>query len=223
MPAKRELLYIETKIPLMEHSSDSYNKVAHLIEEYGLGESFGRELEDYWTGRKEERKSLRELADLFNKQLLQSAIRQTGATPNSSEITLYYRTLTDESTSSGERMEIRNNLQRMGADIDTIESDFVSYQAIRSYLKDIRGAEYQSKINEDIDQNALNSVQKLESKLEAVAESNLSRLIKRDTITVGEYRLITNVMIYCEDCSRQFTFNQLFREGGCGCVNQPED
>ncbi|WP_343233123.1 rod-determining factor RdfA [Natrinema halophilum] len=48
-------------------------KVAALIHEYELGESFGERLETLWT-QTENRRSLRELADLFNKELLASTL-----------------------------------------------------------------------------------------------------------------------------------------------------
>jgi hypothetical protein len=150
-------------------------KTARLLESYGLGESFGRQLEPYWTGEQGERKSLRTLADLFNRRLLEAAIVQAGGSPKFVEVDRFYETLTGEASSSGERREVKQRLGRIGVEVDEVVGDFVSYQAIRSYLKEVRGVDYRAAEPDtgNSREAATSAVRKLRSRLEAVTESSL--------------------------------------------------
>jgi hypothetical protein len=65
--------------------------------------------------------------------------RPPGDTVLEGEVEHTYHLLTDDEVSSGDRRRAERRLERQGIDIDTLRSDFVSYQAIRMYLK--RGAE----------------------------------------------------------------------------------
>jgi len=120
------------------------SKVARLLSEYGL-EGLGEELEDRWTGDGVERTSLRDLADYFNKRLLERALIDAGMSALDSDVSTTYRDLTDDDVSTGVRTDTRTRLDSNGIDVDDLESDFVSYQAIRSYLTEYRGAEYRSR------------------------------------------------------------------------------
>jgi hypothetical protein len=117
------------------------SKVARLIGEYGLGEEFGDELERRWTADGDERESLRDLADAFNRRLLESALTAAGASTVSGEASNLYRLLTGDDVSSGMRTEARARLERDGVDVDQLERDFVTYQAIRAHLTEYRDAE----------------------------------------------------------------------------------
>ena len=200
----------------------TFNKVESLLEAYDLDESLGDALEAYWTGEGRERRSLRELANSFNRRLLEAAMDEAGESPLAEEVSHYYRTLTDDDASIGERTEVENRLERIGVDVDAVRSDFVTYQAIRSYLKTVRGVEYQRRSDEDRDQTAIEGVQKLQSRLEMVTESNLNQLMNRGAVTVGDHRISADVSVYCEDCGRRYAFNELVENGGCECSNALE-
>jgi hypothetical protein len=71
--------------------------------------------------------------------------------------------LTGDDVSSGQRAEARNRLRREWVDVDALETDFIAYQAIRSYLKEYRGANYERPEDEHRVENAVGTLQRLTS------------------------------------------------------------
>lgn len=198
------------------------SKVARLIEAYGLGEAFGARLEALWTAEDERRESLRSLADRFNRRLLDAAMAEAGRSPVDGEVENMYRLLTGEDVSSGNRTEARSRLERAGVDIDRLERDFVSYQAIRSYLTEYRDAAYERDEKTTTVTDAIETIQRLESRIRAVTEKRLERLAASDRLTIGEFRIFVDVSVLCEDCNTQYGVIELLREGRCDCGRESE-
>lgn len=196
------------------------SKVARLIETYGFDETFGDELEALWTADGPQRKSLRNLADLFNRRLLEAALTEAGVSTVDGEVANLYRLLTADDVSSGMRTEARNRLERNGVDVDELDSDFVTYQAIRSYLTDYRGAEYEGTGDTDRVENVLDTVQRLRSRLDSVVQGSLDRLRSTDQLTLGEFRLFVDVDVLCEECGAQYGVVELLERGGCDCDSE---
>lgn len=194
------------------------SKVQRVIDEYELN-GFGDELERAWTAPDpDERESLRDLAMRFNEQVLEAALRDAGDTVLEGEIENMYHLLTDESVSSGVRKRAERRLKRQGIDVDTIRSDFVSYQAIRTYLKEYRGAE-QGTADVDRRQKTVETVQRLRSRLVTVAEDRLQSLQSAGEVSPGEFRVILDLRVVCQDCGTRQSFTDLIEEGGCECAS----
>lgn len=202
-------------------------KVGRLLDSYDFDPGYGAELEARWTGERGERTSLRDLADAFNTRLLELALRSAGASVIDGEVDNLYRLLTDEEASAGGRVEARGRLEREGVDVDQLESDFVTYQAIRSYLKDVRGAEHQSTSGEKRVENTTETVERLLSRVQSVVASDLAGLRRADRITLGDFHLFVEVNVLCRDCQAQYGVVELLRRGGCDCEttapDQPEE
>ena len=192
------------------------SKIARLIDEYDL-EGLGAELEQQWTAE-EDRKSLRELARDFNWQLLEQALEKANVQYLDGEIENTYRLLTDDEVSSAESTRVKRRLERDGVDIDALENDFVSYQAIRSYLKDHRGAEYTPDETDPLEREATN-VQKLCGRMATVTGGKLEQLRASDELTLGEFRTLADIRVVCEDCNTQFNVLNLLNRGGCNCTD----
>lgn len=193
------------------------NKVARLITEYGLGSELGDELEKRWTADGPERESLRTLANRFNERLLEAAVTDAGMTPVDGEVANLYRLLTDEDVSSGDRTEARRRLEKQGIDVEQLQSDFVTYQAIRSYLKEYRDAQYESDRQSSRPDNVIGTVQKLTARLRSVAEKNLNQLSGTDHLALGDFRIFVDINVLCEECDTQYKFVDLIERGGCKC------
>ena len=192
------------------------SKVARLINEHDL-EGLGAELEQQWTAE-EDRRSLRELARDFNWQLLEQALEEANVQYLDGEIESTYRLLTDDEVSSAESTRVKRRLERDGVDIDTLENDFVSYQAIRSYLKDHRGAEYTPDETDPLEREATN-VQKLRGRMATVTGGKLEQLRANDELILGEFRTLADIRVVCEDCNTQFDILDLLDRGGCNCTD----
>lgn len=192
------------------------SKVARLIDEYDL-QGLGAELEQSWTAE-ENRKSLRELASYFNQRLLQRALDEANVHCLDGELENTYRLLTDDEISSAESTRIERRLERDGVDVDKLKSDFVTYQAIRSYLKNHRGAEYTPTETDPLEREATN-VQKLRGRMVSVTEGKLEQFRDNDELTLGEFRTLADIRVVCEDCNTQFDILKLLDRGGCNCTD----
>ena len=192
------------------------SKVARLIDEYDL-QGLGAELEQQWTAE-EDRKSLRELARDFNWQLLEQALEEADVQYLDGEIENTYRLLTGDEVSSAESTRVKRRLERDGVDINALENDFVTYQAIRSYLKDHRGAEYTPDETDPLKREAAN-VQKLRGRMATVTGGKLEQLRANDELILGEFRTLADIRVVCEDCNTQFDVLDLLDRGGCNCTD----
>ncbi len=196
------------------------SKVARLIEEYDL-EGLGEELEASWVGPGE-RKSLRELETVFNEELIKAVTREAGEDPLPGEVETIYEALQSKTASPGLEEDVRGRLDRMGVDVETLDRSLVSYQAIRTYLKDHRGVDPETPDTEPTE-STRTSIEKLTGRLQAVTDQRLSDLETRDELVLGEFRVLVNVQVYCEDCGTQQSVEEVLRTGGCSCANSTGD
>lgn len=193
------------------------SKVDRLMGEYGLT-NLSERLIEYWTREDEEAYSLRELADYFNRELLRAAMNDAGMTTLDGEIENTYRLLTADDVSTGVRTQAETTLERNGIDIEALTHDFVSHQAIHTYLTKHRGVEHSSKsTTQDRREKAEQTVQRLSSRLVAVAEKRLRSLRDAGTLTLGTFSVLVDVRVVCEDCGTHADVRTLLADGGCDC------
>jgi hypothetical protein len=190
------------------------SKVARLIEAEGL-EGLGAELERKWTAEGPDRHSLRDLATLFNRRLLEARLRAAGLHSLSGEVANLYRLLTDDDVSAADRTRARRRLERDGVDVAALQEDFVSYQSVRTYLQNHRDVAYdpQSAPLE----SAESTIGRLRSRLASVTESKLTGASDADALDVGEFDVTVSVRVACRDCGQQMDVATLLEDGGCGC------
>jgi len=193
------------------------SKVERLIEERGL-DGLGDELERRWLGRGDDQLSLRDLAEHFNERLLEQRMREGGMEILAGDVENLHRLLTDEDVSEGMRQQARNRLQRHDIDVDQLEADFVSFQAIYTYLTKYRGVDRSDAETtaDDVDR-ARETLQRLESRTRVIAEDRLSRLRKDETLTLGEFDIFIDIDVYCSECGSSYDIYTLLDRGECGC------
>lgn len=196
-------------------SSGRQTKVARLIDEYGL-DGLGAELEYRWTADGDERMSLRALATHFNQRLLKERMSEAGIQSLSGEVENTYRLLTDDEVSGADQTRTIRRLEREGIDVDALRDDFVTYQAIRSYLKRDRGAEY-SKPDKNRIEAELENIQRLRGRITTVTEGNLDQLRRNGDITLGDFGLLVDIAVLCETCGQRYEVEELLERGGCDC------
>lgn len=205
----------------MEHVEDDESakkrrlKIVRLIDEYELS-TVGAELEQRWTAAGDEKMSLRSLAAYFNRRLLEETLAEAGMQPISGDIDPIYEVLTSDDASSAERTRTKRRLEREGIDVEGLQQDFVTYQAVRSYLKEHCGAEQATDDREQTSIEAEN-IQKLRGRTAAVTESKLEQLRNNGHLTLGEVRLFVDVNVFCEDCGERYEVGSLLEQGGCDC------
>lgn len=203
----------------MDNTTDAASgrtgKVARILNDYNISD-VGDELVVRWTAE-DNRMSLRDLADYFNRQLLESQLDQQRVDMLPGEIENMYNLLTDEDVTSGTRIQVENRLSEHDVDVEDLRSDFVSRQAIHTYLTKHRQETYEEPDTDEIVERRLEELQRLRSRQRAVTEQTLSTLRNRDRLDLGEFQVLSSVQIQCTDCGRQFDLTTLLDRGGCNC------
>ena len=191
------------------------SKVARLLEEYDL-EGFGAEMEARWTAD-DDRMSLRALADLLNERLLERTLLDAGASAPPSDVGTTYENLTADGVSTGVRMDTRSRLERAGVDVEELERNFVTYQAVRTYLREWRGAEYERHSDTEKVEKDRRSIQRLLGRTRSVVEDRIGKLRDTGRIAVGPIEVVLDLRILCQACGSQYPVTELLERGGCEC------
>ena len=190
-------------------------KVGKVVERYGL-EDVHDSLPARWLGQDSDPVSLRDLADELNVAITRSAMSGAGLDPLEGEAENVYRLLTGEDVSVGVRTQQRNRLERAGVDVGQLESDFVTHQAVYTYLT--KALEV-SKDEDPVDpvEKHRDRIERLRNRLIVVTEDSLENLQRAEHISLGQHTVIADVQIYCRDCDSQLQFDDVVSEGGCNC------
>ncbi|WP_267643396.1 rod-determining factor RdfA [Haloarchaeobius amylolyticus] len=202
--------------PTSDGANEPTNKVDRVIQKYDLGD-VGDELERLWLGDGDEKRSVRDLADLFNKRILQSAIDASDVVTLGENIDHVYNALTGEES---DQTLVRARLEQNGVDVEGVENDFVSHQTIYRYLKNHRDAEQPEPSDEERVEKAEQTIQRLRGRTTAVTERSLEGLQKNDAITLGSFNVLNDIQVLCEDCGRSYDVTDLLERGGCACESE---
>lgn len=193
------------------------SKVDRVIHEYGLA-GMDEQLVTRWTGENGNRSSLRDLADYVNRELLRTTMEQADMAPLDGEVENTYRLLTDDETTVGTRIEVESTLDRQGIDVEKLSRDFVSHQAVHTYLTKYRDVNSpRSDSESDQVSKTVETIQRLQSRLVAVAENGLQSLRDTDRISLGDFSLLVDIRVFCEECGTQRPIVELLEDGGCEC------
>ena len=197
-------------------ASSTNTKVARVIQKYNL-DGMGASLEAAWTGEAGERTSLRDLADEFNEAVLEAALREESVSSVNVDVSSTYAALRGDSDSSATRA--RRRLERKGIDVDKLTEDFVTHQAIHTYLTQEREASLPAADDDMVDRKA-ETIEKLQGRTSAVAESAISSLANTGQLDKDNYDVLVDVRAVCPDCSSDTAVGELIRRGGCGCTTE---
>jgi hypothetical protein len=195
---------------------ETRSKVGRLIAEYDL-DGIAEELERRWLGVGGERESLRDLADYFNRRLLEMALADADVQTLAGEVENTYRLLTDGDVSAGMRTEVRNRLTENGLDVDRLERQFVSHQAVHTYLTEYRDVSLPSRDDTDQVEKGRETIQRLENRVVAVVQRTLDNLRNTDRITLGAFDVLVDIRVACRDCGSVRSVSELLTDGGCDC------
>lgn len=204
----------------MSDSNTRY-KVPHVAARYGI-EAIEDELAELWT-QEDDPMSLRDLAGYFNRRLLRAAMESAEMQPLEGEVENTYQLLTDEDVSSGVYTETRRKLESNGVDVDQVESDFVSYQAVRTYLRDGRNVERERDTDAERIESVAESIMQLQNRTIAVTAEKLDQLDRTDRIDLGDFQVFLDVRVFCEDCKTQYDVAEVLEQGGCQCESVSSD
>lgn len=186
-------------------------KVARVIEAYDL-DGMGANLEAAWTGKAGTRTSLRDLANEFNEAVLEAALREASISVVSVDVSSTYNALQSESGSEANRA--RRRLERQEIDIDELTKDFVTHQAIHTYLTQEREASLPA-ADGDLADKKLETIEKLQGRLSVVVESALSSLTNAGELDRDDYDILVDIRAICPSCGTDMPVAELIRHGSC--------
>lgn len=190
-------------------------KVERVIERYDL-DGLGDRLEAEWVGDGTERTSLRDLATEFNIAVLRAALLDVGESTISSDVESTYQTLTDDDVPRSDEIRKRRELERAGVDVEDVIGDFVTHQAIHTYLTNVREAELTQDEGDRVERKK-ETIQRLASRTQVVTDSTLDELARAELLSDRNYEVFVNVRVLCEDCGADYTIDELITQGGCDC------
>lgn len=190
------------------------NKIDRAIATYGL-EGLGDELERRWLGEGGERDSTRDLADLFNRRVLEAVVDDSDVFTLSGDVEQVYERLTGDDP--GEETLVRSRLEQSGVDVEELRSAFVSHQTVYRYLTDHRGAERPEKTPEERVDSATETVQRLRGRTTAVTEQTVESLRASGAVSIGEFDVLADVQVLCQDCGRSYDVVEFLERGECDC------
>lgn len=192
-------------------------KIGRIVDQYELGD-LNDDLAAEWTGADGERRSLRELAREVDRRVLRSAMDRAGMEYRDGEVENLYRILTDDDVSSGSRTETRRELEHAAVPIEQVERDFVSHQTVHTHLTDCLDAAIEEPDDAERIENARDTLRALQNRTVAVTDDTVERLDGAGALSVGEYSVLVDVTIVCEDCGGHYTVGDLLDEEGCDCA-----
>ncbi|WP_435320853.1 rod-determining factor RdfA [Haloarchaeobius sp. TZWSO28] len=191
------------------------SKVGRVIEDRELT-GLGAELEAYWTGSGDEQYSLRELADLFNRRVLREAVQDANVNVLQGEIENFYELLTGDDVTGGSRVQTERRLEQEGVDIDQLKQDFVSHQAVHTYLTKYRGVDSDEDDTDQIEKTR-STLDQLRNKVRAVGETSIQTLKNTGRLSIGEFDIFVDVQVTCYDCQTQYSITELLDRERCEC------
>lgn len=185
-------------------------KVGRIAAQYDLSD-----IDDQLQTERTAGASLRDLADVFNRRVLKSAIT-TQTIPSLTSPDVVYDELTSTETSSGRKTELRTKLEQAGVPIETVEADFVSYVTLRSHLQECLSMETSRSPSDP--ETVRSGIDWIQAKAEAVIDTKLETLRGMNELKTGPLSVTQTVHVRCEECGEIYRLQQLLTETECACA-----
>jgi len=184
------------------------SKVARVIKACDL-DGVGDELERRWLATDDNGMSLRELADYFNKTVLETAIEESELSVLDVDIDRIYEQLTGDNVSGAVRTRVERRLERNGIDVGSVTDDFVTHQTIHTYLREYRDVEQPDPTPDQRRESAIERIQKLQDRSAAVTEDAIEGLQRADLVPDGDVDVVVDVQVIYTESGEQFDVFEL--------------
>lgn len=185
-------------------------KVGRTAETYGLDG-----LDDVLRDRQAEGASLRRLETVVNERVLRAALDGTDSDVLRDAAAIY-RNLTGDDTSAGVRTETEAWLSRVGVDPAELRDDFVSYQTVRTHLRECLDVDTARDSSLSVD-DAEGTIEWARSRSEGIIGRTIERLGDTDGFHSGAVDVTHVARVSCADCGASYPVEQFLDRGGCDC------
>lgn len=193
-------------------------KVPKLLEKYDL-EGYGTTLCELWT-RETNRYSVRELEVKFNGRLIQAVVDAQGSEIGSMVAEDYYQNLASDETDEVKKQRIRDRLTEFGADVESLEKDFVSYHGIYTYLRSqdaTPGGKSDTDDPEALLKSALETADTYRETVDEELTPELEQLSDAGVIPETPPEPHVVIKVTCAYCGRVHPLRRYLTKQGCGC------
>lgn len=186
-------------------------KVGRNIDKYGLST-----LNEEMVERRETQDaSLRDLEDWMNSQLVKCALDRIDE-PFVGDPETVYRLLTSDETEVERQIEILDLMHESEVDVDAIEQDFVSYQTVRTHLRECLNVSTDRQGVETVEEG-LEVIEWIRGYGNNVVERTLSRLARQDRLRAGTLDIAISITVACDDCGHISDLQSFIQQRGCEC------
>jgi hypothetical protein len=185
-------------------------KLGRQAERYGLDR-----LDDRLLDHREDGASLRRLETVVNEAILRAAL-QRADTEFGRDVSAIYRKLTDDDTSAGVRTETEGWLSRTGIEPDELRGDFVSYQTVRTHLRNCLDVDTNRERTLSVE-DAEGTIEWARSRSGGIVERTIERLRDTDGFTSGSVEVSHVIRVSCADCGASYPVERFLERGGCEC------
>ena len=187
-------------------------KIPRLVDKYDLGD-MGMKMVELWTAEAEEKRhTLKELKEMFNQEILRSAVAAEGVDTVAGEIEFGYEALTSDKATYSQREDFVDRMESKGVDIEAVESDFIKSSAtIHNYLKDVHNAEYKTK-EKPGPEKAKQQVKRLQTRAETVSEGWLKTLVENGNLPDHSYDVNVEFWVDVRETGRRISIKDLIEE-----------
>ncbi|WP_324664617.1 rod-determining factor RdfA [Haloarcula sediminis] len=186
-------------------------KVGRTAEKYGLDD-----LDELLCQRRADGASLRRLETVVNEAVLRAALEGTD-TDVFRDAAAIYRNLTGEDASAGVRTETEAWLSRVGVDPAELDGDFVSYQTVRTHLRECLGVDTTRERSLSVG-DAEGTIEWARSRSEGIVGRTIERLDGTEGFHCGAVDVTTVVRVSCADCGGSYPVERFLDRGGCDCA-----
>lgn len=191
-------------------------KLDRIAEEYGLVS-----IDDELRSAKADGASLRELETVVNHRLLKQAFLDAGSPLLPGEAETLYKLLTDSEASKGTEIQLHNRLETEGIDAESLVADFVSYQTVRTHLRECLDIDTGTQNRVDLDTER-KTVFGILGRTEQIVQDSVDRLATADELDTGALDVSVTARVTCENCGHSYSLDELLAQQSCACGEQLE-
>ncbi|SNR65467.1 rod-determining factor RdfA [Halorubrum vacuolatum] len=189
-------------------------KIETIAEKYDL-----TALDDELKTAKARGDSLRNLETLVNQEIVKQAFRSAGSPLVPGEVENLTRLLRERDGSEATEIQVRNKCTREGVDPDELYRDFVSYQTVRTHLRDCLDIDTSRGTTLSVGSERKN-LYGIVGRTESIVQDSVERLDKAGEIDFGPVSVTANVRVTCEECARSYTLEELSTGLTCDCTSE---
>jgi len=159
--------------------------------------------------------SLRDLERLINTQILDAALAETDVDILGDAASVY-EVLTGSDVDTRRLVNVQDQMEKHGIDLEELESDFISYQTVRTHLNDCLGVDTSRQGVESIEEG-YEIIRGDRQRHQEVVSRTIARFSRLNLVQIENPTVTVSTTIECESCKRTYRILEFLEQGRCEC------